>query len=309
MARWIVDVQGFTEAVNSSDVVLARRRQLKFGTGFTLTDDGTRIVVAGAPGADNTFATALAPFLRGVGLTADANGNLAPRVRPRRWVIEENFISGNATSGQIGRMGWNLLGAGTPAAVRNTGNPTLASAGHLLLSTSAGATDRTTLSLGSIEAMGFAAPSECTFFQAVVQANAVITTKRFFFGFHGNFSQTPSAATNCLGLYFDTAISATKWLFIARIAGVGAAVVSAVDMPSATDQLITAHQSAAGTWDFYAGNTSLGTAAAGAMNATSMSFGFTLQNTTTTAISHFLGGCWAEGSLGGACDDDAFLEA
>lgn len=256
--------------------------------------------------ADDTFATTLAPHLRGVGLTVDASGNLRTRHRPRRIQEYDYFATGNTTSGSIGKLGWNLLGNGTPAYTKSAGTSLRDLKGSLTTSTSTN--DRSVLCWGDTETRLVALASELTLLQSFIRIGTTITDMRVFFGLMGDFSQEPSAATNCLGLYYDSAVSA-NWRIIARAAGVGSPTDGGGSFvaPVNTNQLVTLYQPTAGSWQFYVGNSLLGSFASNIPSA-AMNVGYRVQTLTTAARSLHVGYFGLNGDLGGALDDDAFLE-
>lgn len=256
--------------------------------------------------ADDTFATTLAPFLRGSGLTVDSSGNLRPRPRPRQAQLTDHFFGGLATSGAIGSLGWGLLGSGTPAVARgdiSTGASGLAR--RYDISTSASANDRTSLVLGDTETRKTAIASQCELLQTVLKLNS-LTNIRLFFGLMGDFSQEPSAATTALGIYFDSGTSA-NWRLIARSAGAGSPVDSGV-AAGVTAVLASIHQPTVGTHVFYLGNTAVGSIASGIPTAVA-GIGWRIETLTGTAKSHGVSVFNAVLNLADANDDDAFLEA
>lgn len=306
MPAWIVGIQGVREILNAAGDALTRRKMLQFGAGFTAADDGSKTVVTlGSP--SSAYSEEIAPLLRGVGLTVGADGKLAPRARPRKVTWSDHFISGNTTSGSIGALGWNLLGLGTPAIARGA-SFALDSARKVTLSTSTAGNDRTVLALGATEAGTMTTAAETLLMQASVNFNASLATKRFFFGLAATLETEPSAATSCLGIYYDSAVS-PNYQLIARIASSGSPVVTASVVPSDTDQLLSIYQSTTGTFDFYVDNDLVGSISSGAP-AVALNAGFRVETLTTSAASVRVGFFGYESiSLGGVADNDAFLEA
>jgi hypothetical protein len=246
----------------------------------------------------------LAGLLRGIGLTI-SSGTLRTRHRPRRIQEYDYFATGTTVSGSIGKLGWHLLGNGTPAYTKATG--TSLNAFKASLTTSAAANDRAVLCWGDTESRGVAIASELALLQSLARVGTTITDLRVFFGLHGDFSQEPSAATNCLGIYYDSAVS-PNWQIIARIAGAGSPVVTSAVVPVNTHELLTMHQPTAGTWNFYVGNTQVGSITTGIPTA-AMNIGYRAQTLTTSARSFHLGYFGLNGDLAGALNDDNFLEA
>jgi hypothetical protein len=256
--------------------------------------------------ADNTFATALATHLRGVGLTVDANGNLAVRQRPRAAQIRDYLLSGNNSSGSIGALGWNLLGSGTPSYTR--GSPTiLGSTNRGALTTSSGANDRSVLCLGETEARDILPATDLTLLQCTWNFNGGLTDKRAFFGLMGTFAAEAAASVDCLGIYYDSAVS-PNYQIIARSSSVGSPVVTSSAVPANTAELISIHQASAGTFVFYVGNTAIGSISSG-IPTTAMNVGWRVETLSAAAKTINLGYFGLEGVAGGSYDDDAFLEA
>jgi hypothetical protein len=147
-----------------------------------------------------------------------------------------------------------------------------------------------------------------TILQCVTSFAANLATKRFFFGIHDDFASTPSTASSCLGFWYDSTVS-PNWQILARSGGVGTPTVSAVVVPSDTAELLTMYQPTVGTFQFYSGATLLGSFSSGVPSDVS-NIGFAVYNTTTTARNHRIGYFGlVTTALGGAFDDDSFLEA
>ncbi len=253
--------------------------------------------------ADDTLADALAPHLRGVGLTVTSDGTLMTRMRPRLIQLTDPFISGNLVTGSIGTLGWNLLGSGTPAFTR--ADTSLNSTQKCSLTTSASTNDRSCLTLGETEARDVIVTTSFTILQGMARLPA-LTDVRYFFGLLGNFALEPSAAVDCLGIYYDSAVS-PNWQIISRSGSSGSPVVSASAVANDSGELLTIYQSVPGTFQFYTGNTLLGQISSG-ISSTGMNCGFRIETLTagakTTRISYFN----VEASATGAYDDDTFLE-
>ena len=265
-------------------------------------------IVANLSGASavptaTTVAT-VASRLRGVGLTV-ASGRLLPRQRPRAAQVRDFLLSGNAASGSIGALGWNLLGTGTPAYARANATQ-MGSSGRGALSTSAAANDRSVLALGETETRDITIASDVTLLQCAWNHDNNLTNKRVFFGLMGTLATEPSAAVDCLGVYYDSAVDA-HYQIIARASSVGSPTITTASVPANTAELMTIYQSAAGTYQFYSGNTLIGTISSGVPTA-AMNVGFRLETLTTAAKTVNLGYFGIEATAAGAFDDDAFLE-
>jgi hypothetical protein len=259
--------------------------------------------------ADDTLATSLATHLRGAGLTVDSSGNLAVRQRPRYVQLRDFFITGTAASGSIGALGWNLLGSGTPAAARLSITTTIGNSGKLALSTSSLANERSVLTLGETETRDVAVATDLKILQCVWNHDNILTNKRVFFGLMGTFAAEAAAAVDCLGIYYDSAVS-PNYQIIARASSVGSPTVTATAVPANSAELITIYQPTAGTYQFYTGNTLLGTISSGVPTA-AMNLGFRIETLSAASKTVNLGyfGLDALPVATTAFDDDTFLEA
>lgn len=312
MPAWIAGIQGIREILNSTGTALTRRKQMQFGAGFTAADDGTRTVITlGNPSSG--YAAALAPLLRGIGLTVNSSNQLQVRVRPRKCQIQDFFLTGpgaGATVG-IGKLNWNLLGSGTPAIARSA-TTGVTSTSKLSLVTTATSGHRSSLLLGSAENQGIALPTDLTILQCAVNFNGSLATKRFFFGLQGDFSQEPSAATTTLGIYYDSAVS-PNWQIVARNGATGSPVVTSLAVNAANSHLLTMYQSAAGTWEFHASHTTQADVTLGSISTNIPTavgnIGFRNETLAASASTMRLGyfGMTSE-TLAGVYNDDTFLE-
>lgn len=196
-----------------------------------------------------------ASILRGSNMTVDTDGKLRPIAASRRFWEWDYFDTGGVASGQIGRMGWNLLGLGTPAYARIDGN--LASPVKGALSTSNVASNRSGLLLGSAENMTVMTPLESYVSQGVWRMAGSLATKRAFFGFSSDFALNPiTGNVNALGLAYDSGVS-PNYLLVNRIGlTLGAATDTTVAVPVNTGQLISIAQSETvpGEFEFYLGS-------------------------------------------------------
>lgn len=255
--------------------------------------------------ADDTFATTLAPHLRGIGLTVDSSGNLMTRIRPRRPGKQDHFLGGGLTSGLIGELGWNLNGSGTPAVTRASSNMNTAS--KLSLTTSASANNRSSLTLGETESRLVMLTSEFNTLQMNWNMNASLATKRAFFGLSSAFATEPQTVAECVGVYYDSAVSA-NYQIIARTGSVGSPVDTGVAVPSNTSELITFYQPTAGTIQVYVGNTLIGTLTTN-IPAGNLNCGWRVETLAASAATIRVGHWSINAVLVGSLDDDTFLEA
>ncbi len=263
MPAWITAIQGIREILNDAGTALTRRKLLQFGAGFTAADDGSKTVITlGNPSAP--YAASLATLLRGVGLTV-SSGTLKPRMRPRRPQDQDYFISGNTTSGQIGKLGWNLFGSGSQTVARV--GTAINSSSRFELITNNTTNSRAVLKLGDSESKDSCVVTDYNFIQTLWNLNNDLTTVRAFFGYMGDFSQEPSAATDCLGIYYDSAVS-PNYQLISRAAGVGSPVVTSSAVPANNNRMATIYQSSPGTFQFYVAGTLVGTISSGLPTAT-----------------------------------------
>lgn len=258
--------------------------------------------------ADGTLSAALAPLLRGVGLTVTSDNKLMTRMRPRLIQLTDPFISGNLVSGSIGALGWNLLGSGTPVFTR--ADTSLNSSAKCSLTTSGSTNDRSSLTLGETETRDVIVTTSFTILQAVVRLPS-LTNVRLFFGLLSSFVPEPSTVADALGIYYDSAVS-PNWQIISRSGSSGTPIDSGVAVANDAGQLLTIYQPVAGTFQFYVGDgtetsTLLGTISSG-ISTTGMNCGFRVETLTagakTARVSYFN----VEASATGAYASDTFLE-
>lgn len=303
MPGWISDIQGYREILDANGDPVERRKTLQV-LGATVTDNGewtTITVPAGPTGA--TGATPSASDLRGGGLTV-VSGDLAVRQRPRYAQIRDYFLSGGTTTGTIGSLGWSLVGNGTPAYARASGAQ-IGSTARGSLSTSGASNDRASLVLGDTETRTVIMPSDLVVAQFAI-TSATNASKRVFMGISSTFATEPSTVADCLGIYYDSAVSA-NYRVISRSGSAGSATDTGVAFPTAA-HLVTIHQSAAGVYAFYVGNTLVGTISSGISSA-AMNFGIRVETLTASARTVTLGYIGLEAVAAGVFDDDTFLEA
>jgi hypothetical protein len=229
------------------------------------------------------------------------------RQRPRAPQFRDYFASGNAASGAIGSLGWNLLGTGTPAYSRTNASFAVATSQRCQLATSGSANDRSCLLLGETETRQILRPTDINILQCVWSFNAALTNKRMFFGLNDDFGNAAASMVNGIGIYYDSAVS-PNYQIISRSASSGSPTVTALAVPSNTSELISIVQPTAGTFVFYSGNTALGSITSG-VAATGMGVGFRLETLTGSAKSQNIGYFGLDCVGGGALDDDTFLEA
>lgn len=304
MSGWLEALFG---KVFNSGVAVPLSKGINFASGLTagLNQTTKQIDVNLTPG--QSHANTLAPLLRGVGLTVDANGKLATRARPRLLQESDYFASGNLTSGSIGKLGWNLLGNGTPAYTKLSGQSLNTRKGQL--TTSSALNDRAVLCWGETEARGIAIASELTIVQNFAKLVGA-TTRRVFIGLTSDFATDPTTVADCLGFIYDSGVS-PNWQIIARRSSVGSAVDGGASFaaPADSGQLVTMVRLSSGTWQFYVGGSLLGSFASAAVPTAAMNIGYRVQTLAASAASFHTGYFGVEGAIAGVLDDDAFLEA
>jgi hypothetical protein len=267
------------------------------------------VAASTAYAADAAVAASLAPMLRGMGLTVDSANALRPRPRMRLVQMRDQFITGNTTSGSIGQLGWNLLGAGTPVATRSSITTTIGNSEKLVLETSASINDRSTLCLGDTETRAVVVPSEVKILQSLCRL-PVLSDRRFFFGLASNFATNAASAVNALGIYYDSAVS-PNWQIIARSSSAGSPTVTSSALVAGTAELLTMYQPTAGTFQFYSGNTLIGSISSGVPTAP-LNVGWRVETLAAAAKSAHIGGFFMHAECDAATnasDDDTFLEA
>lgn len=251
----------------------------------------------------SAFSATAASALRGAGLTV-ASSKLAVRRRPRYAGFQDYFTFGGTASGQIGDMGWSLVGNGTPAYARASGAQ-MGSTARGSLSTSGASNDRASLTTGDTESRVTFMTTDLVLAQFAI-TSATNTSKRLFMGFSSTFATEPASVADCLGIYFDSAVSA-NYRLISRSGSAGSPSDTGVAMPTAA-HLITIHQPTVGTINFYNGNTLLGTINSG-LSSAAMNFGIRVETLTASARSITVGYIGLECTAAGVFDDDTFLEA
>lgn len=186
--------------------------------------------------ADNTAAA-----LRGTNLIVNANGTLSPFPRPRRMWDWDYFWTGGVTSGTIGRMGWNLLGSGTPAYTRITAS--LFNSAKAALTTSAVANNRSVLCMGEAENRACSNPRDYFEVEIIWRQNNMLANKRAFFGWSTNMATDPLAVNTSFGIVYDSAIS-PNYLLISRSGGVGVPIDTGRVVPANSGELVAFAQQA-----------------------------------------------------------------
>lgn len=259
--------------------------------------------------ADSAVAAALAPLLRGIGLTVDSANKLRPRDRLRKVRVRDPFISGpNAAAavvGTLGALGWTLSGAGTPTFTRQ--NRGLITSLGSFLNSSTSTNDRSSLTLGAAESSnGVIQAAELNLLQCI-QATTVLTNRRVFFGLSSDFSQNPlTTSGDALGFAYDSAVS-PNWQLVCRASGTGAPQVTSTAVGTAM-LMPTILQASTGVYQFYIGGTLLGSASTN-VPTTACNVGWRVETLTNAAAGVRVADFLLESvDLGGAWDDDAFLE-
>lgn len=303
MPKWIEDVQGYREILGPTGVAVQRRKALQI-IGATVSDNGswTEITVpAGATGA--TGPTPSASDLRGVGLTVSAS-KLATRLRPRKLELFDPFVLGGTASAQIGLLGWNLLGVGTPTFSITTGSLETSTG---LLSTSGATADTAILNLRDTTSSVWTKASEIDLVQAVVRLGGTLSTKRVFFGLSSDLATEPASMANGIGFFYDSAVSA-NWRAICRSGSVGAAVDSALAVPSDTLQLLSIHQPTPGTFAFWIGSNLVASINANVPTA-NMALGFRLETLANSSAAVRLNKFVLNANVGAVSASDSQFEA
>jgi hypothetical protein len=233
--------------------------------------------------------------LLGTNLVAHLDGSMSPIGRPRRFFDWDYFTSGGVVSGQIGRMGWSLVGVGSPSYTRV--DSTFASAVKGVLSTSSTLLDRTSLVLGESATLGVMNPTESFITQGVWRMGGSVATKRVFFGWCSDFSADPIlGAVDALGLAYDSSLS-PNYLIVNHLSGGGDPPLdTGVVVPTATGELITIVQRSGVEFTFYIGSDGVLSPLVGSVVLPSLSgyvanFGFDV-TTLDAAVSTLEVGYW-----------------
>ncbi len=251
--------------------------------------------------ADGTLSAALAPFLRGLGLTVDATNRLRRRIRPRLWQFEERFPGGLLTPGAIGSHGWALTGSATPVLTRSASSPGVI---KLRLATDVNLNDVAAAHLGATASQGVCVPSLAVLRLAQFVVNLpALTTRRVFFGWCSDFANldTPSSA---LGVLYDSS-SSPNWQVWARAGGVGAPVASAE--AAVNGDVILSIVQVGSVFQFYADDTLLGSASSNIPSA-ALNFGWGVKTLAGSSANADCAFASFEAELNAAWDDDTFLE-
>jgi hypothetical protein len=250
----------------------------------------------------------LSGHLRGVGLTVDSGGSLRTRHRPRRIQEFDYFVSGTNVSGSIGKLGWTLTGTGTPSVSRLSA-ANLNTSSKLAIDTSAAANNRSVLCLGENEAFDVVATPDLVTLQCAWNMNNDLTNMRVFFGLQESFATDPTAEAECIGILYDSSVS-PNYQILSRVSSTGTPTVTSQVVPANTSELITIHQPSSNVFNFYVGNTLIGTINSGTpATANGMNVGWRVETLAASIASIRVGYFGINGDLLGALDDDAFLEA
>lgn len=248
----------------------------------------------------------IATALAGTGLHVQTSGALlTTRIRPRLVQVSDYFLGGTVSSGQIGQIGWSLVGLGTPAATRANGGFSINVNTRLNVATSNVSGDRTSLVLGETESRQVMRPTDLDIMQCCWGFS--LSNKRVFFGLSENFALAPAAMNNAIGIFYDSAVS-PNYQIISRAASAGAPVVTSSAVPASTAELITIRRIADDNYEFYVGNTLIGTILAGVADTTSMNVGFRVETLAASAASLSVGYFGLQANGASALDDDNFLQ-
>lgn len=234
--------------------------------------------------------------------------SVAP-ARARDLVLQDWFVSGGTTSGNIGALGWNLNGVGTPAVTKNS--VSLPSGSKLSLTTSGAANDRSSLTLGSAEGTTISSPEDVFLLQAIFDFNSDTANKRFFFGFATSMATAPASVANSLGFLFDSSADATNIHTIHRFGSTGTSTSTGITATAAAGQMFTIWQVGPQVYQLRIAGTVVATIAQN-LNVTTLplSIGFRLETLTAAAKTNRIGYFGMTSTpLDGAFDDDNFLEA
>lgn len=304
------DQRGWLEAllgkVFNSGVSIPLSKGLNFTSGIAASLNPTTKQIDVVASPTQATANALAPLLRGVGLTVDSDGRLRTRIRPRRPQLQDFFAGGNTTSGSIGQLGWGLFGTGTPAVSRISSSSLGLATVRLALSTSATTGNRSVLCLADGETSKITLASQVSLLQCVTDHANSLTDVRRFFGLSDDLGAEPASATNALGVYLDTAVS-PNYQIIARAAGVGSPVDTGVPPTGVLDRQLLTMQRSSSTWGFYLGNTLIGTISSG-LPTTTLNVGFRVEALSNAVATMRFGYFGLTGAIDDAYDDDEFLE-
>jgi len=214
--------------------------------------DGTNldyVAAASAVSGDGTLAAALAPYLRGTGMTVEGD-KLRPRDRPRRIRECDHFLGGTTTSGSIGKLNWNLY-SGTWS--RGTNSGISQSTRNRLISAVAGSGS---IGLGPSGSAGTGCLSavQVDLAQALIIPNAGPLNYYFSFGLSDNANAQIHGVADAVGLY---ALSGTpNWQAIVRSANAGAPVDTGVLVSLGSLTLLTVQRSTS-SWTLTVNNTSV----------------------------------------------------
>lgn len=248
----------------------------------------------------------IATALAGTGLHVQSSGALlTTRIRPRLVQEWDYFIGGTNLSGAIGKLGWTLAGNGTPTATRGNASFSANVGSRIQIQTSAVIADRACLLLGDTETRQILRPENLNILQACM--TNTLTTRRIFFGLSDNFAAVPTAMVNCLGFYFDSAVS-PNWQLLTRASSVGAPAITATPPGSAASELVTLMRLADDNYEFYSGNTLIGSILAGVADNVAMGLGFRVETLAASAASINLGYFGLQAIGASSLDDDNFLQ-
>lgn len=290
------------------------------GVNMPLAADAGRIAVANTAGdnleyrdaadvipADGTVAAALAPHLASDFLVVNSSDELEPQPRLKRFLFRDHFGSGGSTSGLIGQNGWKLFGSGTPGASLSGGN--FGGSARMNLFTSSAAGNHAVTSMSPNATHGLVTVSgELSRWQCVADLGGDLTNKRVFLGFQDNLDLAPGSDTDAIGFIYDSAVSG-NWYRISRSASSGSATDTGVAATASGTLLFTVQRVANGDVLMYIGATLVATIpAANVPSATICAPAFKVRTLTTAARGISCKSSLYEVSVGGAYDDDTFLD-
>lgn len=307
MSAWLDALFG---RIFNGGVSLPLSKGINFANGLAATFNQTTksIDVSTVPSAPD--AAVLAPLLRGVGLTVNSQSRLQLRPRPRKVILQDWFCTGGLTSGTIGSLAWNITGVGTPTVSALSTITSLADR-KIQLNVTGAANDVTSLTWGAAANTQKLSSPDVRLLQTVSKFGGHLTNKRFFFGLSSDFATNPTSVANCAGILFDSDVNATNYLLIARNASVGSPINTGVAVPADSPELLTIYNAPGGsTWEFRVGDAVIGTIPIASLPTAGMNLGYRVQTLAAATRLHQLAYFGFESvDLGGACDDDAFLEA
>lgn len=278
------------EAASDPHTGYQRESEKAAANGYASLDGNTRVPNAqlgtGSPDStmflrgDRSWAVpAGGSFTPGRHLVLETGSTYGVRVDPRYMDIQDEFLGGTTTSGQVGKLSWILTSAGTAANSLQAGvsdHP-----GIFRLGTGATSGNNTRLHLGSAANVAVITPTQIDRFSFIVRI-PTITTVSVRIGLGQDVS---SATFGTAGAWFefDAAVNA-NWRCITRQASTSNAQVSspAVAVTANNWYLLEAVRLSGGNWEFYINGTLRATSSAN-QPTTDCNFGAMVQTATTAA--------------------------